>query len=180
MTFNDEDIEWIYDNCVDLTGIQAVYDEIGCMFPMLSPNEHREAFLECLGELLRRGWLAFLGESQVFTLGEVPRVEGILRPDLAPFRDLSEVMKNGGYWQANPEQRRRLRNGLMFDDEVFPEEAGDLRLPHPNTPDAAINVMRRKWPSELVPESKAGDGGFNALWFDKWRFEWLDRNQRRP
>jgi hypothetical protein len=178
MTFNDEDIERVYDHCVDLTGIRFVYEEIVSRFPRLSSAQHREAFLECLAELLRRGWLEFLGEEQLFYLGEVPRVGGMLRPDLAPYRDLREIIESGGYWRANPEQRRRLRDGLMFDDEVFPEEEGGVRLPRPNTPDAVIQVIRDKWPRELVPESRKGDGGFDPLWFEKWCFEWVDRDQR--
>jgi hypothetical protein len=172
MQLTDEDLQAIFDQCVDVTGIHNVYHEIVHRFPNLSSVERRDVFLDCVAAMLRKGWLEFWGETQIFQLSEIPNVDGVPRPELAAHTDLEQLIEGGRYWYASPAQKDALRQRLLFDDTLENVSPNGLRVPTPNTPEAVVNLIRAKWPPQIFPQSRYGTVGFDPTWFDKWSFRW--------
>jgi hypothetical protein len=177
MTTTDVEIQNIIERCGEVSSMACVYDELIDNYPDLNGDGLRDKFLSMLRELLLRRKLQFRGEAQIFRGDEVPRENSILRFDLMPNIILNQIILQGQFWQSSDEQRRQIADRLMFDIEVFGADETiikGLRQPPNDQVQTIVGLIQSKWPSQLVPENRQGDGGFDRLWFDKWVFNWVD------
>ena len=68
---------------------------------------------------------------------------------------------------------------MMFGETPFGSEdvvIDGLRQPVDPSPEGVAELIKSKWPPEIVPDYLAGEEGFDSIWFLKWEFEWLDED----
>ena len=67
---------------------------------------------------------------------------------------------------------------LLFGDAPFGEEdivIDGLKQPQDPSPEGVTNLIRSKWPPEVEAYSLKNREGFDTLWFEKWDFDWFDK-----
>ena len=50
-----------------------------------------------------------------------------------------------------------------------------LTQPQDPSPEGITNLIRSKWPPEVEAYSLKNREGFDTLWFEKWDFDWFDK-----
>jgi|GEM_PF-2651497 len=66
----------------------------------------------------------------------------------------------------------------MFGDR--PDKPTDIVIdgltqPQDPSPEGITNLIRSKWPPEVEAYSLKNREGFDTLWFEKWDFDWFDK-----